>query len=142
LQEAVPDERVELLFALVSSQIRRVLRLEADAHLESGQRLLDLGLDSLMALELRRLLATATDVDEDVLPATLIFDCPTVGAVVERLAGLLVHPDEAATVTLQAPTTRAVQAVPVPTSLRPADLAAMSDDEVEALLLQKLSRNG
>ncbi len=61
----MPDERHALVFELVCSKIRSVLRLEDDVPLDETQRLLDLGLDSLMALELRRLLAYALALGED-----------------------------------------------------------------------------
>ena len=60
-----------------------------DAVWEATNRVLDLGLDSLMALELRRLLAAGSGLAEDALSATLVFDYPTVGALVAQLGSQL-----------------------------------------------------
>jgi acyl carrier protein len=125
----------------VCSRIRQVLRLDAGAVLEAGQRLLDLGLDSLMALELRRLLAVGLAVAEDALSATLVFDYPTIGAIVEHLAHQLNADAGRAAVSLPAPPT-VDHTAGAATALRVDDVAAMSDAEVEALLLAKLNRQG
>lgn len=142
LQEAVADERNELLFAFVGSRIRQVLRLDDDAVLEATNRLLDLGLDSLMALELRRLLAAGSGLAEDALSATLVFDYPTVGALVAQLGSQL-QAEDAPPVSQPAQDGGASTGHPVPAAeheQRRADIAEMSDDEVEALLLQKLNK--
>jgi acyl carrier protein len=136
LQAAVPDERDDLLFALVGTHIRQVLRLDAGVALERGNRLLDLGLDSLMALELRRLLAAGLGLEEDALSATLVFDYPTVGAIVAHLADQIATLEPpAAGVAASAPASPALNTAG---TLQLADVAAMSDAEVEALLLARL----
>jgi acyl carrier protein len=142
LQEVVADERDELLLALVSRRLRQVLRLEGSAALERGNRLLDLGLDSLMALELRRLLAVSLGLEEDALSATLVFDYPTVGAIVEHLADQIATLEPpAAGIEAPAPELAAVYSGGPAATLQLADVAAMSDAEVEALLLARLSKH-
>jgi malonyl CoA-acyl carrier protein transacylase len=139
LQAAVPDERDDLLFALVGTHIRQVLRLDAGVALERGNRLLDLGLDSLMALELRRLLAAGLGLEEDALSATLVFDYPTVGAIVAHLADQIATLEPpAAGVAASAPASPALNTAGPARTLQLADVAAMSDAEVEALLLARL----
>ena len=133
LREAVTDERTELLFAFVTGEIRRVLRLDDDVALEAPNRLLDLGLDSLMALELRRLLASGSGLAEDALSATLVFDYPTVGA-------LVAHLDSEFRVDHVGATPSPAVEEPAETPALPrSDVAEMSDAEVEALLLHKLN---
>ena len=56
LAEALPDERHELLVEFVRGAIAKVLRLSDSARLRRDQPLLDLGFDSLMAVELRNVL--------------------------------------------------------------------------------------
>jgi hypothetical protein len=88
--------------------------------------LLDLGLDSLMAVELRDRLQTGLGLPRK-LPATLVFDHPTIRAVATFLEREL-------------PATDAVRAAASAraASVATADIADMADDDVEALLLQKL----
>jgi acyl carrier protein/NADP-dependent 3-hydroxy acid dehydrogenase YdfG len=62
----------------------RVLDIEAVDRIELDQPLHDLGLDSLMAIELRNLLGQALTCE---LPATLLFEHPSVHALVDHLLG-------------------------------------------------------
>jgi acyl transferase domain-containing protein/NADPH:quinone reductase-like Zn-dependent oxidoreductase/acyl carrier protein len=70
---------------LVRAAAATVLGLSSDADLPADQPLRELGLDSLMAVELRNRLARELDRS---LPATLAFDYPTVSAIVSHLAGV------------------------------------------------------
>ncbi|MGW0738255.1 SDR family NAD(P)-dependent oxidoreductase [Streptomyces sp. NPDC002851] len=84
---ALPEERrAQRVQQVVLNELAAVLGISDTATLEPHQVLKGLGLDSLMAVELRRRLAAATGTS---LPATLVFDYPTPGAltklVTERL---------------------------------------------------------
>ena len=52
----MPDERIDVLVDVVRTAIARVLRIADPARLRRDQPLLDLGFDSLMAVELRNVL--------------------------------------------------------------------------------------
>ena len=82
LANATPRRRAGILVDFVREQSARVLALPVD---EVGDRtpLSEMGLDSLMAVELRNLLGTA--LGGRTLPATLVFDHPTV----EAIAGMV-----------------------------------------------------
>jgi hypothetical protein len=83
--EALPQmERRETLIAFVCDHVVRILRLDPSRPPDRQQRLMDLGIDSLMAVEFRNALAVGLGVDKK-LPATLIFDRPTPEAVADYL---------------------------------------------------------
>ena len=104
-----------------------VLRLPLADAPGRNDRLMDLGMDSLMAVQLRNLLGTGLALDRR-LPATLMFDHPTI----DELAQFLQCEFAAPAVAPGKPES----AKPAPVSA--VQVAAMSEAEVEALLLQRL----
>jgi acyl transferase domain-containing protein/NADPH:quinone reductase-like Zn-dependent oxidoreductase/acyl carrier protein len=74
------DERERALLQLIGAEIRDVLRLPG--QLEPERPLHELGLDSLMAIELRNRFRQLTGLE---LPSTLLFDYPTPAALVRIL---------------------------------------------------------
>ncbi len=78
-----PDERTQFLLDTIRGEVAAVLGLST-TQLGPGQPLQDLGLDSLMAVELRNRLQAITGLR---LPSTLIFEHPTVTA----LTGMLLN---------------------------------------------------
>jgi acyl transferase domain-containing protein/SAM-dependent methyltransferase len=133
LDNALPDERDEVLVGAVRRAVAGVLRVGDPDRLRRDQPLLDMGFDSLMAVELRNVLRQALALEQK-LPATLVFDHPTIASIASHLGGLLAGAPEASTDadsdrerTSRAPT------------LDASDVAALSDDEVEMMLLSRLS---
>ena len=131
LATALPSERNELLVAFVRQSIAHVLRLRDWQSLKRDQPLLDLGFDSLMAIELRNVLRQGLALPGK-LPATLIFDYPSIGAIAAYLERMRAQspPD------VEERSPQATSAAFTPAD----DLAALSDDEVEAMLLKKLAQ--
>jgi acyl transferase domain-containing protein/SAM-dependent methyltransferase len=128
LERALPAEQHELLVGYVRGHVARVMRSRSTDELSEERRLMEVGLDSLMAVELRNRLATGLQLSQK-LPATLIFDYPSIGAVATYLETIL-RPE-----------------VPAPTGqpgagAAPSNAAVveMSDAEVERLLLAKLEQ--
>ena len=82
--ESVPvSERQELLTNQIRSSIAQTLGWKDIQKIGMRQPLFDLGLDSLMAIELKNRLESSL---ETALSSTLLFDYPTVEALVEYLA--------------------------------------------------------
>ncbi|PRQ09065.1 type I polyketide synthase [Enhygromyxa salina] len=88
-------ERDRALLDLVRSEIASVLDLGRPESLGPDRPLKDLGLDSLVAVELRNRLQTVTGLR---LPSTLLFDYPTPGALATMIHGELSLADVGATI--------------------------------------------
>jgi acyl carrier protein len=74
--------RTEGITAMVCERARAILQLPDHAAVDREVPLADLGFDSLMSLELRDALSAALGI---ALPATLLFDHPSVGELVPFL---------------------------------------------------------
>ncbi|MGX1133672.1 acyl transferase domain-containing protein/short-subunit dehydrogenase/acyl carrier protein [Streptomyces glaucescens] len=83
---AAPDEREDLLLALVREHAARVLGHDSPARIEADRGLLDLGFDSLTAVEFRNSLNSVTGLR---LSTTVVFDHPTPNALARHLLGRL-----------------------------------------------------
>lgn len=125
LPEAMAQQR---LSRLVCQHIAAVIRLSED---KIGHRtpLRDLGIDSLMAVELRNRLEGDTGLR---LPATFIFSYPTVSAITAHLQQALCGP-KTPVASSSSPITSSVS------SNAPSDLDSLSDDELLAAATKRLA---
>ncbi len=85
LLEAPANQKHSLLLAFVNEQTARVLGLDLTTVIDPRQPLQELGLDSLTAVELRNMLSNGLKIERS-LPATLVFDYPTISALTDYLA--------------------------------------------------------
>jgi len=120
LAAAAPNERRELLAAALVDLVAKVLRLPR-GEVGPRERLFDLGVDSLLAIELKKRLEAALDLR---LSPTLLFDYPSVDALTRYFI-------DDALAELQSTTPSAADAAF-------AELAELSEDEAEAALLAQL----
>ena len=89
LAETPSDRKRNVLTSFVQAQAARVLGLLAH-EVKVQTPLNEMGLDSLMAIELRNLLGTALALSRP-LPVTLVYDYPTVVAISDYLASEVIH---------------------------------------------------
>ncbi|MEU6075137.1 type I polyketide synthase [Micromonospora sp. NPDC047074] len=82
LRALTPDERAAALLEMVRVDAAKVLGHASTDVIETDRGFLDLGFDSLTAVELRNLLIAATGHE---LPTTVVFDHPTPAALAEHL---------------------------------------------------------
>jgi acyl transferase domain-containing protein/SAM-dependent methyltransferase len=128
------DERHVRMLDFVQQQVAHVLRMDSNQIPGRRTRLMDLGIDSLLAVELRNRLGMALKLSGQ-LPASLIFDYPTPESIAVFLEETLV---EAGVWRLpEAP----ASAEPGPEAhSRLDDIAELSDDQVERMLLERLNK--
>jgi NAD(P)-dependent dehydrogenase (short-subunit alcohol dehydrogenase family)/acyl carrier protein len=131
-----PADRRERVIADVNEETVRAMGFGLQHHLEATQKLFEIGMDSLMALELRNRLQNALGLS---LPSTLVFEYPTVEALSDYLIREVVptgpqigHPVEEAKPDL------------IKSSQDVDELDELTDDEITALIdkeIDALSRN-
>jgi acyl carrier protein len=128
--------RMDMLVEFVSREVAAVLGLDASQPVPVDKGLFDMGMDSLMSVELKRRLERGAG---QTLPSTLTFNYPNVGALAAFLETRLAAAAEtAAPAALQAATPAAsVAPTPQPGS---DELDALSDEELEARLLASLEQ--
>jgi acyl transferase domain-containing protein/SAM-dependent methyltransferase len=129
INEALPDERLSLMQELVCDQVMQALQLDPASRPARHDRLMELGMDSLMAVQLRNALGKALALERP-LPATLMFDFPTIDAIADFLLANLTPPESA-------PMRAESSAGPASPHIAAA-VAAMSDDEIAKLLLEQV----
>ena len=131
LRLALPVERRELLIDITRQQVAKVLRLKELSLVDVHQRLLDMGLDFLMALELRKELSLRLDLPESDLSATLVFDYPSVAAIAQYL-------EKDVLFMIENQMEETVSKEDLAQKKRAAEIAELSEEEAEAILLRKL----
>jgi acyl transferase domain-containing protein len=126
LAAASAERRMRVLVDHVRSEALAVLGVPPHHPLDNQQGLRDVGLDSLMALELRNRLQGSVG---QPLPATLAFDYPTVAAITGFLASEV----------LSLSTAHDEPSPPGETDAPAASVNDLSDEEAEALLAEELA---
>ncbi|MEO6829247.1 MAG: SDR family NAD(P)-dependent oxidoreductase, partial [Acidobacteriaceae bacterium] len=123
LQSAAPARRQDLLLRLLTDRVQATLGLSSTQEIDPVQPLQELGLDSLLSIELRNALGVCLDRS---LPATLLFNYPTLNT----LAGFILREigvDAAANTIAESPM------ISSPTDLLE-NIEALSDEEINRML--------
>ncbi|MCA0456386.1 MAG: type I polyketide synthase [Chloroflexi bacterium] len=132
LEASTTAERRDVLVAAIREQVEKVLGLNASHNIGLRQGLMEMGMDSLMAVELSNRLKALTGQS---LPTTLAFEYPTIHALADYLeqnvlSDLMTEPEAA-------PTSQ-----PNIEEKLLAELEALSDDEIESSVLDELKKAG
>jgi myxalamid-type polyketide synthase MxaB len=122
LEAKAASQRQQLLMDLLASRVKATLGIHGAQQIDPSQPLQELGLDSLLSIELRNSLGASL---ERTLPATLLFNYPTLKA----LAGFILR--EVLTETPEVTTEAKIDFSPA--SLVE-EIEALSDEEVDRLL--------
>ncbi len=131
LRKALPSERRELLAEVARDAVIDILRLDEKRRPSLRDRLMALGFDSLMAVQLRNRLAGFLG-NGIRLPATLVFDHPSCEDIGSYLASLIENGDSGEMARDNEHPARAyASSVPI---------EELSDEEAEATLLQRLEQ--
>ena len=125
LEQVAPEDRRDLIANLVAKETRHVLGLTADDELDPNRGLFELGMDSLMSLQLKGRLERSI---ERSLPATLTFTYPTVHTLTDFLLSQVLNLSGVAEAASRSETIEAADA-----------LADLSEDEITDLLSEELS---
>jgi acyl transferase domain-containing protein/acyl carrier protein len=130
LDRIAPEDRRELVSSLVAGETRHVLGLNAKEHLDPDRGLFELGLDSLMSVQLKGRLEKSIGCP---LPATLTFTYPTVHALTDFLLGQALKLLTNDVIDL-GPRNESNEEQPLDENL-----ADLSDDEIKDMLSAELS---
>ncbi len=123
--------RRDLFVDLVRREVAGVLGWDASQPMALDTGLFEMGMDSLMSVELKRRLERAA---ERSLPSTLTFNYPSVAALASFLETEFSAVIAEAVIAAQAPLTLA-------SASESGDLAMLSDAELEARLLARLEQS-
>jgi len=132
LKNALPARRRDILIAHVRSQTGSILGFDLSREIELDQGLFDMGMDSLMAVELKGRLERSLGVP---LPSTLTFNYPTIKALVDYLLSDALGFDSA-------PAPEKSASIPSPAEVLSFDDPSedLSEDKLSVLLLKKLEQ--
>ncbi len=137
LQGAPANKRQPLLIAYIQSQVGKVLGWESGQKVNEHIPLSEMGLDSLMAVEVRNILGLGLNLKR-ALPATLVFDYPTVAAIADYLMDEMeLVPTDAKQRSLSAKANEDISGKGSMDNLLD-ELEGLSDEEVDKLLGEQM----
>ncbi|WP_019509582.1 type I polyketide synthase [Pleurocapsa sp. PCC 7319] len=129
LEQALPHQRLDLLTIYIQQEVASVLGLDEEQLPELHQGFFQLGMDSLMAVELKNRLEISLGSS---LPTTITFNYPNIAALAKYLVTqiILVETPEDTNTILEVDNSELTS--------RETELDQLSEIEMEALLMEKL----
>jgi acyl carrier protein len=137
LQAAAPDDRLDMMIAFLREQVQHILGLPSIDQVDAYTALSEMGMDSLMAVELKNALDAAVGKN---LPTTIAFEYPTIDAIAGYLVKdvLSFSPDHPDSEEMAETTFNQSGRVKDHDEFASIDLDDLSEEELEALLMEKL----
>jgi acyl carrier protein len=129
LTAAPANRRRDVVVEQIRSEVAQVLGLHYSESLPNNKPLNELGMDSLMAVEMRGRLGNAV---ERTLPATLLFDYPTVDALTDYLSRNILRLEESP---VEIPTLTTSPSAGLDVLL--SEIEGLDDAEIDRLLEEK-----
>ncbi len=133
LKKTAPEDQFKFLIQYVQGDVNKVLGLDASHSFNLRQGFTDIGLDSLMAVELSNRLQK--DLERS-LPPTLTFEYPTLEALTNYLAS------EVLAITVPATRAESAQEIEKQKQALAAEIEEISEDKLEDALLNELKDAG
>ncbi|MBH8553202.1 SDR family NAD(P)-dependent oxidoreductase [Nostocaceae cyanobacterium CENA357] len=133
LEETIASDRENVLIAYIQTEVAQVLRFEASYQPNPQQGFFDMGMDSLMSIELKNRLETSLG---NSLPSTLTFEYPTIESLADYLLNKVITLNiaEPIEVESQIETENQTDLLIDIQQYSEDELAALVDQELEALL--------
>jgi acyl transferase domain-containing protein/acyl carrier protein len=129
LKQLPSSEQYDFLLSYIKSQVGRILRINSPEQIQTGKRLFDLGINSLMSIELKNSLEVNLG---HPLSSTLVYNYPTIEAIVDHLTTDILHID-----TFSQPNQEKSESDSISDSFRE-EIEKITDEEVEEMLLKEL----
>jgi SAM-dependent methyltransferase len=126
------NQRRDYLADYIKEQVVNVLRMGPSQPVGLRDRLMDMGLDSLMAVELRNKLREGLGLEEK-LPATIVFDYPTIEAMSDYIAPKVLGTDDSEPAEMDS-----IETESEATNSVGQKIMQLTDDELEKLLIKKI----
>lgn len=136
LAAAPPDERIEELVNYLRSQVGQVLKVSDPNKLPSSQQgFFDMGMDSLMAVELKTQLEDSLACH---LPATLLIEAPNLQALATFLAKDVLHWSRIEALADGSPRPSELPKIDVAADPFAREVEQLDEEDIDALLAQEL----
>jgi acyl transferase domain-containing protein/acyl carrier protein/SAM-dependent methyltransferase len=130
LDKIEPEDRRELLLSFVAGEARRVLGLTAQEQVDPDRGLFELGMDSLMSVQLKGRLEQSIGC---ALPATVTFTYPTIHALTDFLLGQVLKLSSIEPTPVATPNENKKSRTP------DEELGDLSDEQIKEMLSVELS---
>lgn len=132
LEGAAGPDRYDLVVGYLRDEVARSLAIASPDSIDTGQGLFEMGMDSLMSVELKGRISAAVGVT---LPSTLTFNYPTIDALAHFLTEQVLDEAEADDRVEAEPRAAANQADAA------SDLDDLSEDDLAAMLAARLGKS-